>query len=530
MNTSIETRIAQLLNSGVRQPLNGRKIGLEKESLRVSPDGNIAQTPHPRALGSALTNANITTDYSEALLELVTPPFEEIRDTLQFLDDTQRFVYSQLDTEVLWATSMPCVVAGDASIPLAQYGSSNAAKMKTAYRRGLGHRYGRVMQAIAGVHYNYSYPDSFWELYQSLLGDTRDSQTFVADCYFGMVRNLQRYGWLVPYLFGASPAICRSFLGGAATDLSELFEHTYYGTYATSLRMGDIGYQNSKEGEAGIKVDYDNLQAYVDSLSYAISTPCPDYEKIGLCVDGEWQQLNTNILQIENEHYSSIRPKQILRGEEKPTLALQKRGVAYIELRSLDVNAYEPLGINEEQMRFLESFLLFSLLSPSEPLTADEKVNIQSNFNNVALHGRDPALKLRNNGREVLLRDWAQEISAQMMLGCELLDSGRDKPLYCPVLQRQRDKIIDSDLTPSAQMLTELIDNREEFFDFALRLSMQHQQSFLDRPLEADTLARFEKAAAASIAKQREIEASDKVSFEQFLHDYFSQNGVDSTP
>ena len=523
MNPVIEKRVAQLLASGVSQPLQGRKIGLEKESLRVAENGHIAQTPHPAVLGSALTHPHITTDYSEALLELVTPPFEEIADTLQFLDDTQRFVYGQLQGETLWATSMPCVVDGDASIPLAEYGSSNAAIMKTAYRRGLGHRYGRVMQAIAGVHYNYSYPDSFWSLYQSLLQDSRDTQTFVSESYFGMVRNLQRYGWLVPYLFGASPAICRSFLAGAPTSLSELFDHTYYGQYATSLRTGDIGYQNSKEGEAGIKVGYDNLQDYVDSLSYAINTPCSEYEKIGLCVDGEWQQLSTNILQIENEHYSSIRPKQILRGEEKPTLALAKRGVAYIELRSLDVNAYEPLGINETQMRFLESFLLFSLLSPSEPLSTAEQKDIQWNFNAVALRGRDPQLHLRKNGEEVLLRDWASDIFKQMMLGCELLDTGREKQLYCPILQRQWDKINDPDQTPSAIMLAEMIENREEFFDFALRLSTQHRKNFVDNPLSREVQRRYEDEASASIGRQRDIEQSDSVSFDAFLNSYFEQ-------
>ena len=198
MNRVIENRVSQLLTHGMREVLRGRKVGLEKESLRVASDGSIAQTPHPAELGSALTHPSITTDYSEALLELVTPPFEHFGETLQFLDDTHRFVYSQLDREILWATSMPCVVAGDASIPIAEYGTSNAAKMKTAYRRGLGHRYGRVMQAIAGVHYNYSYPDNFWKLYQSMLGDERDSQTFISESYMGMVRNLQRYGWLVP--------------------------------------------------------------------------------------------------------------------------------------------------------------------------------------------------------------------------------------------------------------------------------------------------------------------------------------------
>jgi len=533
LNRVIESRISQLLTRDMREALRGRRVGLEKESLRVASDGGIAQTPHPVKLGSALTHPSITTDYSEALLELVTPPFEHFDETLQFLDDTHRFVYSQLDEEILWATSMPCVVAGDASIPIAEYGTSNAAKMKTAYRRGLGHRYGRVMQAIAGVHYNYSYPDDFWKLYQSMLGDRRDSQTFISDSYMGMVRNLQRYGWvrnlqrygwLVPFLFGASPAICGSFLGASATSMEKLLAHTYYGRFATSLRVGDIGYQNSKEDEAGISVNYDSLQGYIDCLTYAISTPYPKYEKIDFCGDGEWQQLNANILQIENEHYSSVRPKQILRGEEKPTLALARRGIAYVELRSLDVNIYEPLGINDEHMRFLESFLLFSLLSPSEPYADAEQAEIKHNINAVALRGRDPQLRLLKSGSEILLRDWAGEILDQMSLGCELLDTGGEKPVYCSALQRQRAKIADSDLTPSARMLAEMVDNREEFFEFALRLSTQHQQWFASRPLDANKRADFEAAARESVERQRDIERADHVSFETFMQNYFQQS------
>ena len=523
MKPVIEERVAQLLTSDIRKVLQGRKVGLEKESLRVAVGGSIAQTPHPVALGSALTHPSITTDYSEALLEFVTPPFNHFCDTLQFLDDTHRYVYSKLDNEILWATSMPCVVEGDASIPIAQYGSSNAAQMKTAYRRGLGHRYGRMMQAIAGVHFNYSYPDEFWQLYQSLLGDDRDRQSFISESYIGMVRNLQRNGWLVPYLFGASPAICASFLGAQPTSLEKWFKFSYYAPYATSLRVGDIGYQNNKEGEAGIKVNYNSLQGYVDSLTHAISTPYPDYDEIPLIDNGEWQQLNTNILQIENEYYSSVRPKQILQGEEKPSLALARRGVAYIELRSLDVNAYEPLGISEEQMRFLESFLLFNLLSPSDPYTDAELIEIKHNINAVAERGRDPQLKLKRAGGEILLRDWANEIFEQISAGCELLDKDVEGFTYRSALQQQHAKILDPDLTPSARMLAEMAENKEEFYHFALRMSQQHQQWFAERPLETDKLASFETAARASIEKQQQIERTDDIPFASFLQNYFDQ-------
>ena len=524
MKSVIEKRVSLLSGGKVRALLQDRKVGLEKESLRVGSDGRIASTTHPEKLGSALTHPYITTDYSEALLEFVTPPFSSINDTLKFLDDTHRFVYSQLDGEILWATSMPCVVEGDPSIPIAQYGSSNAAKMKTAYRRGLGHRYGRMMQTISGVHYNYSFSPSLWEVFRELTGDSRTGQDFISESYMGVVRNLQRFGWLIPYLFGASPAICGSFLQALPSTIDHLFGNTYYRPYATSLRVGDIGYQNNKEGEAGIKVNYDSLQSYVDSLSYAISTPYPEYEKIGICVDGEWQQLNSNILQIENEYYSSVRPKQILKGEEKPTLALSKRGIAYIELRSLDVNIFEPLGISREQMLFLESFLLFSLLSPSEPYVDGELDEVRYNINASADSGRDPGLKLTRGGKEVYLRDWAREILEQMSICCELLDEGEPENAYCSALQNQRAKVEDVELTPSARILHEIIDAKEEFFEFSLRLSKQHQQSFVNRPLTKERQMDFEALARESIKQQQELESRDDLPFQQFMQNYFDQS------
>jgi glutamate--cysteine ligase len=276
-----DQRLSRLLNCQQPALLSGGLIGLEKESLRVNRKGGIAQTPHPRVLGSALTNPYVTTDYSEALLEFITPPFAEPAAALKFLRDAQKFVYDRLQDEILWATSMPCVLIGEANIPIAYYGESNAGKMKTVYRRGLGYRYGRVMQVIAGVHFNYSVPDAFWPVFQELEGASGPLQAFINDRYFGMIRNLQRFGWLVSYLFGASPAVCKSFMGGKPTHMPVFNDNTYYEPYATSLRMGDIGYQNRKEDETGVKACYDSLDSYVASLTCAIGTPCPaDRERI----------------------------------------------------------------------------------------------------------------------------------------------------------------------------------------------------------------------------------------------------------
>ncbi len=358
----LDLRLSRLFNADSPALLQGRLLGLEKEALRVAPDGYISQVPHPRALGAALTHPFITTDYSEALLEFITPPLAGAEATLAFLDGIHRFVQPRIGDELLWSSSMPCILAGEASIPIADYGSSNLGFMKHVYRRGLAWRYGRIMQVIAGIHFNFSLPDAFWAAFQDQEGDRRALQDFRSESYFGLIRNLQRMGWLILYLFGASPAVCKSFLDGKATALPEFDDHSYYGPYATSLRMSNIGYTNRTEKKSGVNVCYNSLPEYLSSLTQATRTPWPPYERIGVKVDGEYRQLNANVLQIENEYYTSMRPKQPPRGNEKPVDALRKRGVQYVELRSVDINPLEPLSVTASQLRFLELFLLFCLL------------------------------------------------------------------------------------------------------------------------------------------------------------------------
>jgi len=521
----VETRVKQLLAQNENALLNKRRIGVEKESLRVSPEGGISQLPHPSGLGSALTNPYITTDYSEALLEFITPPYEHIESVLEFLRDSQSYVYQKLQQgEILWATSMPCVVAGESSIPIANYGSSNAGQMKSIYRRGLGHRYGRSMQVIAGVHFNYSLPEEFWPAYKDMLGDDNLSLVdFQSEQYFSQIRNLQRFGWLIPYLFGASPAVCKSFLGGAATNLKEFDKNTYFEPYATSLRMGDIGYQNNKENETGVKACYRSLDSYVKSLQCAIETPYSEYEKIGIKVNGEYQQLNANLLQIENEYYSTVRPKQILQGNEKPVLALKKRGVRYVELRSLDVNAFDPLGINETQLRFIEIFMLFCLLHDSDQICFSEREEIDQNELDVAHQGRDPELKLQRNASKVLLKNWASELLDGMQAVGELLDQNKAGNPYMAALKSQIEKVKDAELTPSARMLTEMRENKEGFYHFAKRMSEKHNQYFTRLKLSRERQDFFDKEAKESIDRQKQIEAADSLGLDEYLQAYFNQ-------
>ncbi|MDQ2068803.1 glutamate--cysteine ligase [Natronospira bacteriovora] len=524
MAKRVEQRLKRLREQGCVDCLRNGRHGIEKESLRVTPKGRIALTPHPGSLGSALTHDYITTDYSEALLEFVTPPFTDVSETLANLQDLHAFTARILaaDDELLWATSMPCAIGEDAGIPIARYGSSNAGTMRHIYRHGLAHRYGRAMQVISGVHYNFSLPENFWRLFS----DSRDPEVLREQrdtYYFGLIRNFQRSGWLIPFLFGASPAVCKSFLQGRSSHFEAFDEHTLFEPWGTSLRMSDIGYKN--KNQAGLGISYNDLKSYTDSLERATRTPDPEYERIGVEVDGEWRQLNSNMLQIENEYYSFIRPKQPTRPGERPVHALRRRGVEYIEVRALDVSAFDPLGVHESQLRFVEAFLIYCLLMDSPPLSEQEEREIDVNQQRVACRGRQPGLHLLRDGDNQRLDSWAREILTDMEGICELLDANHGEQAYSEALRAQKAKLDDPDCTPSARMLAEMRERGEGFFDYAMRLSQAHMQHHLKHPLSAESEQRLCTLAEASLAAQRQREADDEVDFHTYLTRYFTATG-----
>jgi glutamate--cysteine ligase len=522
--TFTTNRLTSLLTAGQQPPLSGGLKGLEKESLRLTANGLISQTTHPYALGSALTHPEITTDYSEALIEVITPPFADVKDTLHYLDNIHRFVYQHLDNEILLGSSMPCGIDGDSSIRIAEYGSSNVGRMKHIYRHGLWHRYGRTMQAIAGIHFNYSVPEALWSVLHQQERSPLELQAFINESYFGLIRNFQRVGWIILYLFGASPAICKNFFKSRPalmTQFDELDNDTLYHPYATSLRMSDIGYKS--KNQAGLNIDYNSLDGYVDSLGKAITTPYPDYKQIGTEINGEYRQLNCNVLQIENEFYSIIRPKQIAKSCEKPTLALKRRGVRYIEIRSLDLDIFNPIGVDESKLRFIEALLLTCLLSDSPAMTeVDHKIN-NANQLSVAHEGRRMSLPLQKNEQKIGLQDWAHEILYAMQPVCAILDNSTlDKP-YSKALEQQVFVVNNPDLTPSARMLVSMRENQQTFARFAFTSSEKHAHYFHHRQLDNATAAQFEAMATESHTKQLAIENQAQLPFAEFLDRYFTQ-------
>ncbi len=493
--------------------------GVEKEGLRVDANGFIAQTPHPEALGSALTHPRITTDYSEALLELITPVFSNTSDMLTSLRDTHRFVQQNLKDEVFWAASMPCEIHGNDSIPIADYGSSNIGRLKHVYRQGLSVRYGRIMQSIAGAHYNLSLPDSFWKKWQEVTGNNAALKDFKSDQYFWLIRNFRRRSWLLMLLFGASPALDDSFVAGVKHGLKPFDGRTWFGEHATSLRMGDLGYHNN--AQASLNICFNELDTYTRTLDRAIHTNWPAYEAIGTRRNGEFIQINTNVLQIENEYYSAVRPKRTTERGEKPIQALDARGVEYIEVRCLDLDPFSPVGINREQIDFLDLFLLDCLLTDSPRIGDAECERLDDNYKDVVAKGRWQELTLCQGGQRVSVGSAANEWLDRLQPLAELLDGWASGDTYRTALAAQRSKLEGDDWSvPSAQVLEAMRSSRLGHTDWVLSVSSEHQRALLNEAMSGHTRSEFEAMTRDSLAEQAAMEAADTRPFADFLDDY----------
>ena len=520
LESNLEQQLAQLVENGTSSFLKGALRGIEKEGLRVDSLGELSEKPHPLGLGSALTNKTITTDFSEALVEFVTPVFTNGTAALMFLENLHRFAYGQLDEELIWAGSMPCHITDSAAVPVARYGSSNIGRLKHVYRVGLEHRYGKMMQTIAGIHYNFSLPDDFWRALQEQQGNIEPLQVFRSSCYFKMIRNFRRYSWLLYYLFGASPALDISFLKGKGHNLHPLHDSTLYLPYATSLRMSDLGY--STKAQASLSICFNHLKTYIASLDKAIHTAYPAYEKIGVKVNGQYRQMSSSILQIENEYYSDIRPKRGIRSGEKPLLALRSDGVEYIEVRLLDINPFLPVGIDNRQALYIDVFLITCLLLSDTVLCPVECRMVTDNLQKVLTRGREPGLLLVTPRGETTLAEAGKALLEKIQMTGELLDQVHRTSDYSLSVDEQIQKLEDPTLTPSAQVLAALQESGLEYTEWIVQKSREHRQTFLAMTSDTAILPDLAVAAEESLREQQLLEAADTLDFDEFLAAYLA--------
>jgi glutamate--cysteine ligase len=522
--TLLTRRLALLADEKHRAVLAGGLRGIERETLRVDRAGQLAHSPHPAAMGSALTHPQITTDYAETLVEFITPAEKDIADTVAKLDGIHRYAYSKLGDELLWSQSMPCQLPPEEEIEIAWYGSSNLGTLKHVYRRGLALRYGKAMQCIAGIHYNYSLDERLWRVLaeNEVSGKRLSPRSFQSESYFAAIRNFRRYSWLLMYLFGASPVLSSGFLRGRAHKLETLSDDTLYLPYATSLRMSDLGYQN--DAQSGLRPHENCLDSYVATMTKAVNQPYEPYAKLGTKRDGEWIQLNTNVLQIENEYYSTIRPKRVIQTGERPIQALCARGVQYIEVRCMDVDPFEPVGINLQTGRFLDAFLLFCAQEESPTTTPEQGAVYADNFARTVKEGRRPGLTLRNGDKELPLTVWGAELLERIRPVAELLDSLRGDSAHRDALTAQAAKLQDASLTPSARVLEALKAHGNSFNAFALAQSEQHAAYFRSHAPSAEEAAHFDQLAAVSLAEQAEMEAAPQIDFDDYVAAYRASN------
>lgn len=503
--------------------LRGCLHGIERECLRITEQGTLSETDHPIVLGSALTNAKITTDYAESLLEFITPASDDTQQTLSELAQIHTFVGQSLDHELLWSSSMPCPLPDEKNIKIAYYGQSLAGQVKHIYRRGLEVRYGKTMQCIAGIHYNFSLPEALWPVLQQLDENNQPIIEYQSGQYIALIRNFRRYSWLLMYLFGASPALDASFLAHYPEHKLQQFDKdTFYLPYATSLRMSDLGYQSN--AQKGLTPCYDQLSTYIDSLSKAIKTSYPAYEKIGTKKNGEWIQLNTNVLQIENEYYSNIRPKRVVEEGERPIQALRRAGIQYVEARCMDINPFMPLGIDETTSHFLDSFLLYCALRDSPKLINGECERCTQNFLTTVKEGRSPQLKLqKDSNNDVLLTDWAKELIADINNVAKLLDTAYQTDKHSLSVLVQQAKVTNPNLLPSAQVMFAMEEQDLSFAEFSLQQSKAHANYFNKQVLSQQAKEEYLLLAQQSIAEQIALEQQkNNQSLDSYIDQYIN--------
>ena len=502
------------------QTLTGMLRGIEKEGLRMTPQGSIAASPHPSKLGSKLTHPFITTDYAESLLELITEPKSSAKQALQMLRDLHVVVQQSLENgELFWPLSMPCMLSDDdESIALADYGTSNAGRLKTLYRHGLGIRYGRRMQTIAGLHYNLSFGDNLFIAWQQADKDTRSLTDFKNEKYLGLIRNFKRLNSLVLYLLGASPVVCACFLSGRHHHLQKMNDSTYYLPKATSLRMGKLGYQNSVQDDLDIR--YNSLEEYVTGLQQAIYTPHQSFTKLGVDDEnGHPIQINDHILQIENEYYSPIRPKQITKAEENPSDALKNRGIAYIEFRAIDLDPYSDIGISLTTACFMEILALYCLFSQSPELLPAEETWLAQNQETIVNRGREKDIYIHTATGEQALSTWLVYHIEQMQPFAKLLDEVYGSNDYLTALGLMLGRAKNPDFTLSAQVLADT-QRLGGAWQFGKALAQQHATQLRHEILSEEQQQRYDQLAQASIAEQQRIEEQDSQSFYDYVQRY----------
>mgnify|MGYP001165407952 FL=1 len=491
-------------------------VGIEKESLRIS-DLKLSKIPHDELLGSALFNRYITTDFSDAQIEFITPPFNQNENVSSFLDNLHHYTSKKINEEILWPLSMPPTRVLESEIPIAKYGKSNYGLLKEIYRRGLSNRYGKLMQTISGVHFNYSLPEEIWDA-DIFFSREKKSNKLINQIYMGTIRNLHRYNWLLIYLLGCSPTVSRYFINNSYA-FQNINKEDFFLPFATSFRMSDLGYQNDNQSK--LSVSYNSIEDHLSDLRYATKKPNELFMQIPHKTEGLYNQLNANHLQIEDEYYAIARPKSAEGTNKRQLNKIQINGINYIELRSIDLNPFHPNGIDQDTLNFLEIFILYCTIEESRRISTDDLKVCKANDLKVAIEGRKPGLKINNKGKDILLSAWALEIIEEMesLIGNFKNQANR----FNNSIAKMKKRVIDSNKTPSSKLLELILDKNITFNQVGYEIGSKYLEDYISISKDSNELwEELEHEKESSVLLQNKEDSNQHKSFDKYLNEYLS--------
>jgi glutamate--cysteine ligase len=451
-------------------------FGVEIESARITSSGDLALTPHPLVFGDKAENQRITTDFSESQIEMITPPLKSVEEVFKSIKEIRTEVENGMKDELLWPSSMPPRLPDEEHIPIAKFSDSKEGQEKEVYRKGLALRYGKKMQMISGIHYNFSFSEEMIDFLYEQFEIAKSKRAFIDDMYLSLTRNFLRYRWVLIYIFGGSPFCDPSYYSviykelkvvkkccQGCCDAAEKFDE-----FATSLRVSRFGYSNTIQRK--YNVYFNSMEEYTKKLRKKLVTVNTKYLKLGLYKNNEQIQLNGNVLQKESEFYSSIRLKQNISKGETQLDALSKRGVKYLEIRILDINPFEKLGMSLEQLYFLQVFMLFCLFEESDNITSSEFKKINTNHHLTALFGRKEGLMLHSyQGGKISLKAFGEKIFEKLRNIAKLMDNGAIDCKYSESVEQEYKKLMDISLLPSEKINRYMKENDESFLEFGIR-------------------------------------------------------------
>ena len=364
-----------LLHVNARPFIDQARFGIEREGQRVDLAGNLAKTDHPAIFGDRSYHPYIQTDFSETQTEMITPVTDSIPELFQYLaavyDVTARSIPKE---EMIWPLSMPpALPEKDEEIIIAKLKNFE----DVLYRRYLAKEYGKRKQMVSGIHFNFEFGDELLRTLFSHQEEFQDFSEFKTELYLKTARNFMRYRWMITYLFGASPM----------SEKNYFLDESHPQEPVRSIRNSALGYTN----HPNVKVSYASMKQYLADIERMIE-------------EGK--------LSEEKEFYTPLR----FRGGKK-VADLATTGVRYIELRNIDLNPYARLGINPEQVRFLQLFLMYMLWT-EEKEDCDQWVAEGTTRNNkVALEQPSHQTEFHQEGKEIL------EGMKQMLVELDWLDS-----------------------------------------------------------------------------------------------------------